>query len=435
MIAADASVDVLVLGGGVSGLAAATRLAHAGCSVRVLEARDRTGGRVHTLRGPDWPVPVDLGAEFIQGCIPELFALAHEAGQPVIELDGQRWLWQAGQLSEAEQFQSQNDAVMARVSAISSADRDQSFEQVLGEVPSPAADQVRMWVQSYDAGDTRRISLQSLIREGDAEDRIQGHRAFRMTTGYDGIPHALAAELPIERVHIHLETVVTHVRWEPGSVHVEAHAGDRDATFEARRAVIALPLGVLQAGAVTFAPALDDKARDLEGLEMGNVVKLVLAFRERIWNQRFAEELGFLITPDEPFKAWWTGYPLVAPVLVAWAGGPAADALSGLTREQRVERAVAALSPVLGVSVSDLEAQLVATACHDWAADPFARGAYSFVRVGGMRAQAHLAEPVAQTLFFAGEATELQGYQATVHGALFAGRRAATEVLASLDNP
>jgi monoamine oxidase len=71
-------------------------------------------------------------------------------------------------------------------------------------------------------------------------------------------------------------------------------------------------------------------------------------------------------------------------------------------------------------------------ASHDWAADRLVRGAYTYVRVGGMQAQANLARPVDGTLFFAGEATEHTGYQGTVHGALFAGERAADEVLASL---
>jgi len=77
----------------MSGLAAAARLAQAGVTVRVLEARDRIGGRVHSIRPAGWPVPVELGAEFIMGMIPELLNLAHAAGFPVIELGGTRWEW------------------------------------------------------------------------------------------------------------------------------------------------------------------------------------------------------------------------------------------------------------------------------------------------------------------------------------------------------
>ena len=167
---------------------------------------------------------------------------------------------------------------------------------------------------------------------------------------------------------------------------------------------------------------------------MGHVVKIVFHFKERFWVEYLPddEELGFLATMEEPVRGWWSDYPLFAPLLVAWTGGPAADAFAGLSLDQRADRALESLARVLGVRRSVVDDQVRGWAGHDWAADPLARGAYSYVRVGGMRAQAELARPVAGTLFFAGEATELTGYQATVHGALFAGERAADEVLSSL---
>jgi monoamine oxidase len=167
---------------------------------------------------------------------------------------------------------------------------------------------------------------------------------------------------------------------------------------------------------------------------MGHVVKIVFAFKERFWVEHLPadEEFGFLMAPDEPVRAWWSGYPLYAPILVAWTGGPPAEALADSSLEQRADRALESLAKVLGVRRSIIDTQVQAWASHDWAADPFARGAYSYVRVGGMDAQAELARPVAETLFFAGEATELAGHQATVHGALYAGERAADEVLSSL---
>jgi monoamine oxidase len=165
---------------------------------------------------------------------------------------------------------------------------------------------------------------------------------------------------------------------------------------------------------------------------MGRVLKLVFAFKERFWERAFPDELGFLSTPNEPFQVWWTGYPVYAPVLVAWVGGPAADALSEIAVEQRVDQALDSLARMLRLSRSEVDRQVVRWDTHDWAADPFARGAYSYVRVGGVPGQEVLARPVENTLFFAGEATELAGHQATVHGALYAGERAADEVLHSL---
>ena len=435
--------DVLVLGAGVSGLAAAARLARAGCTVRVLEARDRVGGRILTRRGGQWPVPVELGAEFVQGRVRALLMLARQAGLPVIELDGARWQSRAGQLRRADEFLAPVEKILSRLpDAPSSA--DQSLEQLLASFGADnslteAVAQARSWTESYDAADARRVSVHFLVRERQAERKLEGDRIFRLVTGYDGIPEMLRARIPADRGRVELASVATEVHWEPGAVAVDTRGrpGAGRASFRARRLLVALPLAVLQASAgelaaIRFSPPLADKEDAVRGLEMGHVVKLVFAFRERVWERAFPDELGFLLADDEPFRAWWTGYPVYAPVLAAWAGGPAADALAGLSTEQRVDRALESLARVLGEPRAAIDRQLVAWDGHDWAADPFAGGAYSYVRVGGMPAQAVLASPVENTLFFAGEATEQAGHQATVHGGLFAGERAAGEVLQSL---
>src|SRR4051812_46114868 len=121
------ATDVLVLGAGVSGLAAAARLTRAGYTVRVLEARDRIGGRILTERGDHWPVPVELGAEFVQGRVPELIALAAQSGLPIVELDGTRWLSRAGRRSPAD-FIAQSSSVLSQLSALP-AHEDQSFSE------------------------------------------------------------------------------------------------------------------------------------------------------------------------------------------------------------------------------------------------------------------------------------------------------------------
>jgi monoamine oxidase len=414
--AAD-TTDVLVLGAGMSGLAAAARLAQAGCSVRVLEARDRIGGRVFSLRGRKWPVPVDLGAEFVQGRVPELFALAQQASLPVVELNGARKQSRGGQLMGADDFLVETHEIMSRLPT-PGAGEDQSLDEFLaanfGDAShADARAMARRWIASYDAADPSRISVQFLARERKAERRIDGDRVFRVVTGYDGIPEALFASIPPERGSVHLDTTVTQVHWQSDSVVVEARgaSGSARGPFSARRLVVALPLGVLQA--LPTDPGF--------------------AFKERWWQRSFDDELGFLISSDEPSQpSWWTDYPLYAPMIVAWSGGPAADAVSGLTSEQRADRALEALARLVRVPRTFVEDQVVTWATHDWAADPFARGAYSYVRAGGIEAQACLARPVENTLFYAGEVTELTGHHATVHGALYAGHRAADEVQRSL---
>jgi monoamine oxidase len=419
--------DVLVLGAGVSGLAAAARLTRAGFDVRVLEARERIGGRVYTLRNADvWPVPIELGAEFIQGRVPRLLALARAAGQPVVELGGSQWQYAEGRLRRDDRFLPRAEQVLARLELEVGAE-DRSFDALrLDE-----AQLARPRIEAYDAADPAQVSVQSLVRERRAEDQLDGERAFRMPAGYDAIPALLHARIAPERGRVELNTVVTSVEWEPGRVAVACAGGQ---AFTARRVVVALPLGVLQAGSVDFSPSLPEKGAALTGSVMGHVAKMVFAFKERFWAEHLpdGDTLGFLMAPEEPVRTWWTGYPLYAPILVAWTGGPPAEAFANLSLDRRADRALESLARVLHVARSLVDEQVRTWAAHDWAADPFARGAYSYVRVGGMQAQIALARPMMETLFFAGEATELAGHQATVHGALFAGERAADEVLDTL---
>jgi monoamine oxidase len=182
---------------------------------------------------------------------------------------------------------------------------------------------------------------------------------------------------------------------------------------------------------VRFVPDLTDKWRGTEALKMGTVVKLLLRFRDPVWEDAALGEFGFLHTPQEPFLAWWTTRPMRTGVLTAWAGGPAAGRLAGKEPRALVETALESLSRSLSFSHSRLSELLEAWHIADWQHDPFSRGAYSYVGVGGLEAPQRLAEPVADTLYFAGEATH-ESLSGTVGGALESGERAAEEVLRRL---
>jgi monoamine oxidase len=338
-----------------------------------------------------------------------------------------------GRWSPGQEFAALAAELLSGVEANRS-DEDQSLDDLLEGLRlegsrANSARLVRGWVEAYDAADPALVSIHSLLRERRAEEQIRGDRTFRVVTGYDAVPRALFSR--IAEGSVELRSEVTDVEWTPGRVTANTASGR---AFGARRLVIALPLGVLQSGAVRFTPPLPDKDLALAGLVMGHVVKIAFVFKDRFWTEHLPDEreLGFLIAPEEPVRGWWTGYPVVAPLLVAWSGGPPADAFADLSLDQRADRALDSLGRVLGVQRSVVDDQVRGWIGHDWAADPLARGAYSYVRQGGMRAQADLARPVHGTLFFAGEATEVAGHQATVHGALFAGERAADEVLSSL---
>ena len=124
--------------------------------------------------------------------------------------------------------------------------------------------------------------------------------------------------------------------------------------------------------------------------------------------------------------------PEQLPIMTGWAAADCAERLEGLGPAEIVGQAQKSLATILGLAPSRLAAQLRKAYTHDWTHDRFSLGAYSYVKAGGEGAQQALSAPVAETLFFAGEATDCGGHNGTVHGAMASGKRAAKEILRSM---
>jgi monoamine oxidase len=447
-------VDVLVLGAGAAGLAAARDLSQAGLRVTVIEARPRVGGRILTLHDSRAPLPLELGAEFIHGEAPETFSFAQAAGLAVLELPGSHDVVTAGRFKPMgrggvwDMVDRMKHDLARRVA---SRGRDFPVSEYLESTSVPASRRgmLRDFVQGFYAAHPERLSAQSLAVEvaGSAEqDEVQG-KQFRIANGGDALMKWLRDGLDPERTEVRLSSVVEGVEWKRGTVSVAYRGGDRapSLSVSARTVVVTLPLAVLKAGTVRFDPPLPVKQRALAGIETGQVFKIVLRFRRAFWEQpEFLKErrehsgaegtrrgLNFFHAPGAEIPTWWTSLPVRSPVLTGYVGGVAAEQLLSEEPPSRLERTLVALSDILAVPRRELEELLDASASHDWRADPFARGAYSYIGVGGGGAPRALARPLDGTLFFAGEATN--GEQiGTVAGALASGRRAAREVLKAL---
>jgi monoamine oxidase len=289
--------------------------------------------------------------------------------------------------------------------------------------------------EGFDAADTTRASARAIVEEWTGE-LLSNAPQSRPHGGYDSLLAALSCALPADKVRLQLQTVVREVRWSRGTVEVEGDFINQPFRASAARALITLPLGVLQVpseapGAVKFAPPLADKRAALQGLGFGPVIKLILRFRSAFWEEiesgRY-RDASFFHAPKSPLPTFWTALPLRAPIMVAWAGGPRAARLaSGGGGADIVRHAIDVLQSMFGKSC-DVASYLEAAYFQDWQHDPFACGAYSYVAVGGGRARQDLAAPLQDTLFFAGEATDTEGEAATVTGALQSGERAAREI-------
>jgi monoamine oxidase len=444
MTIVDSRADVVIVGAGVAGLAAARRLAEAGVTTVVLEARDRIGGRIHTIRDSRTPLPIELGAEFVHGSAPEIVQIARENRLVICDIHGKRWHSERGKLKlmDDDDFWSQVGRVMNRLDPKRTPDR--SFQEFLESKPGGASlarqrTLAREYVQSFHAADITRVSERSLAdggAPGDEEEKRQG----RILDGYDNVPAALAEPV---RPSVRLSCVAREIAWEPGAVEVRyTRAGDDTFTVGARAAVITVPLGVLQdasaPSAITFTPEVDDVRRAARRLTMGTVGRIVLLFGEPFWESkamkrrtggRSLAQLSFLHSADDDVPVFWTAAPARAATLVGWAGGTTAARLVARGGAEVEARAIAAIGRLFGMRRRHVESSIVACWYHDWGTDPFTRGAYSYALVGGNTAAKQLAKPVAGTLFFAGEAASVEGRTGTVHGAIGTGYRAAAAVL------
>jgi monoamine oxidase len=438
---ANDSWDVVIIGAGVSGLAAASELRESGRSVLLLEARDRVGGRAWTRHEPDLSAPIELGAEFIHGRVPETFELLREVGKAALDTSGAHWTLQQGKLQQRGEdlfADIQNALEKSRVLD----EPDVSFETWLEGserygLSAAARAMARTFVEGFDAADPARVSAHFVAREWGSGGMLDAPQ-FRPLGGYSSVLSALAGALNREKIRLQLQTIVRQIRWKRGWVEIDATFLGRPFTVAAARAIITLPLAVLQApygspGAVRFTPELGTKRAALDGLAVGAVLKLSLRFRQAFWETIDAgkyQDASFFHSAETAVPTFWTPMPVRAPLLTAWIGGPKAARLCSAAMPDVVNQALASLSTIFGgrpVTEFELEAAYL----HNWQTDPFALGAYSYVATGAEDARRLLAEPLEDTLFFAGEATDTAGEAATVAGALQTGARAAREVSGS----
>ena len=437
---------VIVIGAGVAGLAAASRLGRAGVAVRVLEARDRIGGRVLTFRNPDCDYPIELGAEFIHGKPPEIWELLGRTKTEVTEVQGDAWCVEDGHLAACG-FWEDVDEILEKMD---DSKPDESFSQFLDRCcrsqKAQGKQHASSYVSGFNAADPALVGLHWLVKGMRAEEKIEGHRAFRCRDGYGALLDVFRQELTSSGVTVQTDAVVERVNWKPGKVKLEVRVKDRLSTLDAPRVLITLPLSLLKAaprlpGVIEFIPELPLHKRDaLDKLEMGRVIRVTLRLRERLWDsikpsgaKHSLSGMSFLFAEDEFFPTWWTASPKEWPIITGWAPFRCAECLSGKSRAFVVEKSLETLSSLLRISKGELEKMLVDAYVHDWQQDPFSRGAYSYGKVGADGAQEVLSDPVHDTLYFAGEATDTTGHNGTVHGAIASGHRAAEQILRAVE--
>ncbi len=415
--------DVIVIGAGAAGLSAAVELQKSGLRVVCLEARNRIGGRIFTHHDPLCPVPIELGAEFVHGSPPETLAIVEQANLTLCDVGSEMRSLRDGKWTGGDRDPGMWE-LLSRLDDFNGP--DESWASFLGH--TEASDEAKRaatdYVEGFNAAYADRISIASISQDSAAAEAIdQGHQSRILGGGYAALVNHLAQ--CCGHATIRLNHVVESVEWEQGSVAVTVSSKPEPLT--ARAAVVTLPIGLLQHGNVRFQPMPAALTEAVPHIGNGQVFRVSVQFQERFWESiEGLRDARLLFSDDQTFPTWWTSLPVRAPLLTGWSAGPHTETLIGRSREAIVQEAIEALTRITRVDAGPL---VRAWHLHDWHADPFSRGAYSYALAGHLDARRQLAEPVENTLFFAGEATETEGHSATVHGAIATGQRAARQIL------
>lgn len=417
---------ILVLGAGMAGLAAAHALSQTGQDVTVLEAKSRLGGRTYTNR--DFAeIPVEFGAEFIHGDRVATWELVRALGletvhwnkldDSMIRLEDGDWLT----MREARLTHPELDLTRSWAIPELEALQSEDWGSYLGRIGFTQR-QLRYVKRSFAnaTGEAMRfLSARAMLAHIHERGQEGGYGDYRLLGGYDTLVAALAEGLTIRS-----GDPVTQLCWGEGGVQALTLSGE---IYHADAAIISVPLGVLQTDTIHFVPELSgDKRAALLGLRMGPIIKLIYRFDDAPLDPGIMAVYSRLNPP-----MWWSpsyGQRPDVHIWTAFVSGDWAVELLSLGEAEALAAGLTSFRQELG------RPDLVARSARlvNWPDDPYTRGGYSFVLPGHDGARERLAAPT-PPLYWAGEATAPEHRAATVHGALLSGRRAAAEVLASLD--
>ncbi len=428
-------MDVIIIGAGAAGLMAAKQLSASGLKVCVLEARDRMGGRINTINEQGYHQAIEGGAEFIHGNLRMTLELLKEAELEKKEIKGEVWQVIKGKWTQESEFFKHSELVIAKLKEVTEDISIADFMEryfAANEYES-LRNSLTSYVEGYYSGEIAKTSSKSFLEEWMSEDDEQ----YRPSGGYGKMIDYLADSSRKAGTVIQLSTVVKEIRWSKGKVEVidESHQ-----SYFAHKVIITVPLGVWLAGdvkgAIKYKPEIPGKTEAAKQMGFGAVIKVLLDFKEPFWEDEAIEKScnaptgNFHIAiSDNTVPTWWRQQPDHSTLLTGWLSGPKALEAKDKTDENILSAAIDSVSSIFNVTPDFLREKLNWWKVFNWTKDPFTRGSYSYSTLYSPEARMILAEPVDDTLFFAGEALYNGPETGTVEAALTSGMEVASKIM------
>lgn len=397
---------LIIVGGGISGLVAARQLSKH-YEITLLEAMPRFGGRIMTTHAEGFQAAIEGGAEFVHGDASETIKLLNEAGIPFVKVEGEFYHKKGDSLIAGED---ENDGLDILMEKMGSLTEDMTLQQLLntyfnGSEFEGLRKRAIAFARGFDLADENKVSIKALYEEWSAQSedaRVEG--------GYGRLIQFLVSDCEKKGVRLLNHTAVKEINWKEGAA--ELFTADQK-IYKADRCLITVSLGVLKSSSLTFNPSITDYITAAGQIGFGTVIKVILAFKERFWN----DNASFFFS-EEIIPVWWPQSDGNAPVLSGWAGGPDSEALSAYTDEMLLEKALTSLAAIFSMDIKVLKEELTGAEIFNWKHNPSVLGAYSYAMPESPEALTLLNTPIDHTLYFAGEGLYSGSHPGTVEAAI-----------------
>ncbi len=421
--------DVIVIGGGTSGLMAAKLLSEAGKKVLILEARDRLGGRIQLAENLSFTA--EAGAEFIHGNLETTFDLLKQAGLKKEKIKGNFCRVTKGKWSTDDNPVPHWELLIKKLKANNDNVSVETFLQkyFYQKKYDKLNRQFKKYVEGYDAASIKDASALAIRKEMEQED----HEQYRPVPDYKALINFLKDTCLKYNVVIKTKEVVKQIK---RNKNIEVVTSARE--YFCKKIIIAVPLGVLQTGRnnksfIEFPPLLNNYIKAARKIGNGGVIKFLLEFDKAFWLEKsFLKERNIkapsYIFTDALIPTWWTQYPSKIPLLTAWVAGPSSYKIKNYSDKKFKDLLLKSLSTLFSMPLEYLEKRLINYTIMNWIKEPHILGGYSYHTIETENAVKLLTRPFENEFYFAGEYLAKDSYS-TVDSALQSGKEVVEKIL------